>query len=472
MKKYFIISLCFVLTIISCGVNENLNIDTKSPTTVPGSGLFTNATRNMFDLMNSTSVNNNVFRLYSQYFAQTTYPDESQYNQVTRNIGGNIWNTLYRDVLQDLKGAKEQLTLNKSADLQNKLAIIDFVEVYAYSVLVDTFGNVPYSEALNPINPNPKYDDAATIYVDLLARITDAISKMGSGNGFEATQDPIYQGNVSKWKMAATSLKLRLAMRIADSNPALSKSNAESAASGLLILDNANNFSIKYLSSSPNTNPLWVSLVQSGRLDFVAANTLIDTMNPLNDPRLSYYFELQGGVYVGGTYGSANSSSSASAISNIMKEPDLPGSIITAAEVNFLLAEAAARTYSVTGTVESYYNAGIRSSILEWRGTVADATTYLSQPNVAYTTAAGNWKQKIATQKWIAMYNNGFEGWTTWRIFDKPVLNAPSGMTIADIPTRFLYPASEAQLSGTAYAAGASAIGGDKKTTKLFWDKN
>ena len=99
MKKYFIITLCLFLSISSCDVDESLNIDTKKPTTVPGSGLFTNATRNMFDLMNSTSVNDNVFRLYSQYFAQTTYPDESQYNQVTRNIGGSIWNTIYRDVL-------------------------------------------------------------------------------------------------------------------------------------------------------------------------------------------------------------------------------------------------------------------------------------------------------------------------------------------------------------------------------------
>jgi hypothetical protein len=472
MKKYFIIPLCFLLTISSCNVDESLNIDTKQPTTVPGSGLFTNATRNMFDLMNSTSVNDNVFRLYSQYFAQTTYPDESQYNQVTRNIGGSIWNTLYRDVLQDLKGAKEQIILAEEDDLQNKLAIIDFVEVYAYSILVDTFGDVPYTESLDPLNPNPKYDDSATIYEDLLVRVSDAISKMNSGSGFVASQDPIYQGDISKWKKAATSLKLRLAMRIADSNPTLSKTSAEEAASGSLILSNDDNFGIKYLSSSPNTNPLWVSLVQSGRNDFVAANTFVDVLNPLNDPRLSSFFEMQGGVYVGGLYGSANSASSASAISDIMKEPDLPGNIITAAEVNFLLAEAAARSYTVTNSVEDYYNDGVTTSIEEWRGTAADATTYLAQATVAYTTAAGDWKEKIATQKWIAMYNNGFEGWTTWRIFDKPTLNAPDGMTTSDIPTRFLYPASEATLSGAAYQSAASAMGGDLKTGKIFWDKN
>lgn len=478
MKKYIISAICLALTFASCEVNESLNIDTKNPTSVPASGLFTNGARNMFDLMNSTSVNNNVFRLYAQYFAQTTYPDESQYNQVTRNIGGSIWNTLYRDVLQDLKGAHELATTEASGDpvaqqnLPAKLAQINFIQVYAYSVLVDTFGNVPYTESLDPNNPSPKYDDAATIYTDLLTRLDDAISKINTGSGFAADQDPIYQGDMSKWLKAAISLKLRLAMRLADSDPALSKQKAEEAAAAGPILVNSDNFGIKYLSAAPNTNPLWVSLVQSGRNDFIAANTLVDAMNPLNDPRLGSYYEMLNGAYVGGTYGSANSPTAGSAISDLMKQPDLVGNILTAAEVNFLLAEAAARSYTVPNTAEMYYNAGITESITEWGGTAAAATTYLAQASVAYTTASGTWKEKIGTQKWIAMYNNGFEGWTSWRVFDAPAFNAPAGMALSDIPTRFLYPVIEAQLNNTNNTDASSAIGGNEKTTKLFWDKN
>lgn len=464
------ISLAVFLT--SCNLDEGLNVDQKNPTTVPGSGLFTNAARNMFDQLNSCSVNENVFRLYGQYWAQTTYPDESQYNQVTRDISGDIWDAMYRDVLQDLKGAKESLIIEEADNLNNKLAVIGFMEVYAYSVLVDTFGNVPFTEALDPENPTPVYDDAATIYGTLMVNLDAAIDGMGSGQGFESTQDPIYGGDMAKWKMAANSLKLRMAMRLADSNPTLSQQYAEEAYSDGVILDNSANFGIQYLSSAPNTNPVWVSLVQSGRNDFVAANTLIDVMNPLNDPRLGSYFEMLEGAYVGGIYGSANSPASASAISDYMKEPDLIGNIITAAEVNFLLAEAAARTYSVGGTDAEYYNDAITASILEWNGTQADADAYLLQPDVAYLTAAGDWAQKIATQKWIAMFNNGFEGWTTWRIFDQPALNAPEGMSISDIPTRFIYPVSEQTLNGSEYDAAASAIGMDLKTTKIFWDIN
>jgi hypothetical protein len=70
------------------------------------------------------------------------------------------------------------------------------------------------------------------------------------------------------------------------------------------------------------------------------------------------------------------------------------------------------------------------------------------------------------------MYGIPFEGWTAWRLLDKPTLNAPEGMSYSDIPTRILYPTTEAQLNGTAYNSAASKIGGDEKTTKLFWDKN
>jgi len=452
-------------------VDESLNIDQKNPSEVPAGGLFTNALKNLGDQMNSCSVNENVFRLYAQYWAQTTYPDESQYNQVTRNIGGNIWSTMYRDVLKDLKGAKE-LVSNGEAPSQAQLAIIKFMEVYAYSVLVDTFGDVPFTEALDPLNPSPVYDDAATIYSALASHLDEAIADLSSGAGFDASQDIAYGGNVAQWRQAAVSLKLRMAMRLADSNPSASQAMAESAFSAGPIVANADNFGINYLASAPNTNPLWVSLVQSGRKDFVAANTLVDAMNPNNDPRLPTFFQMYDGAYVGGTYGNANGASSNSDLSELIKMPDFKGDLITAAEVHFLLSEAAARGYSVGGTAEAYYNSAIGVSMDEWGVSTSDAASYLALPEVAYATADGDWMQKIGSQKWVAMFNNGNEGWTTWRLFDLG-LNGPEvdGVTL-DIPTRFLYPVSEATLNGSQYDSAASAIGGDSKTTKIFWDVN
>lgn len=468
MKKLFI-SILTILLISSCSVDEGLNIDKKSPTTVPAEGLFTNGTRNFFDHMNSCNVNNNVLRLYAQYWSQTTYPDESQYNQVTRNIPDNTFRNLYRNSLQDLEEAKRVLESETNPDnLTAKLAVIEMLQVYIYSVLVDYFGNIPYSESLNPDITFPKYDDAQTIYMDLFTRLNSAINGL-SGTAFSADADPVYGGDASMWKKAANSLKLRMALRLADVDMATARTHATAAASNL-ISSNAENFSIAYLTAAPNTNPVWVSLVQSGRNDFVGSDTMIDLMKPLNDPRLSSFFTTIGGEYIGGIYGSANSPTSFSQLSDIMKQPDLPGTLISYSEVEFLLAEAAARGISVGGTAEEHYNNGIEASIMEWGGSAADASAYLANPDVAYSTAAGDWKQKIATQKWIAMFNNGMEGWTTYRILDYPMLK----VLAADnkVPTRFIYPIDEATLNGDNVNAAASAIGGDTKNTKIFWDVN
>merc|ERR1711977_201275 len=114
-----------------------------------------------------------------------------------------------------------------------------------------------------------------------------------------------------------------MALRLADVNASLAQSTAEAAAAATLITENADNFGIQYLGAAPNTNPVWVSLVQSGRNDFVAADTFIDVLNGLEDPRRQFYFETLDGEYVGGIYGSANSPASASAISDLLKAPDL-----------------------------------------------------------------------------------------------------------------------------------------------------
>ncbi len=138
-------------------------------------------------------------------------------------------------------------------------------------------------------------------------------------------------------------------------------------------------------------------------------------------------------------------------------------------EVQFLLAEAVERGF-IAGTAETYYNNAITASIIYWGGLASDATAYLAQPSVAYTTATGNYKEKIGVQKWIALNNRGYEAWVEWRRLDYPVL-APALPTLV-IPKRLIFPVSEQTQNGTAYTAAAAAMGGDLTTTKLFWDVN
>ncbi|HEV7348744.1 SusD/RagB family nutrient-binding outer membrane lipoprotein [Telluribacter sp.] len=477
MKK--IICLLIAGLVFGCTNHfDELNTDKKNPASVTGESLFNNATERFHHILNSASVNTNVFRLYAQYWAQTTYPEESQYQQVQRNIPDNWFQRLYRDALKDLDEAKRliaaQETNSQTAPIQkNKLAIIEITEAHIYTTLVDLFGNVPYSEALDFANPNPKYDDAKDIYYSEIDQLNQAIANLEvSASSFESTSDLVNQGDTKMWLKSANSLKLRLAMRLADVDEAKSRTMAESAVSSGVFSAISENLSVEYINNAPYTYPAYEDLVLSGRSDFVAANTIVEVMNDLKDPRRKYYFQenLGQGTFAGGIYGSGNAFTSFSSPGMRMYTANTPGVNLSYSEVLFLLAEAAQRGYSVGGTVEEYYNRAITASVMEWGGTEAEARAYLSQKDVAWSTAAGDWRQKLGLQKWLSLYNNGMEGWTTWRLLDFEGFKVPEGLTEEDIPNRLVYPVNEATLNGANLSAAATAIGGDNVQSKIFWD--
>jgi hypothetical protein len=318
----------------------------------------------------------------------------------------------------------------------------------------------------------PKFDDAKTVYDALIARLDAAISNLNtSAKSFDGA-DLLFGGDVTAWKKFANSFKLRMGILIADSDPAKSKTVIESAAPGA-FKSNDDNADFPFLSAPPNTNPVWVNLVQSGRKDFVAANTLVNAMKALNDPRIPLYFTKDAaGGYTGGIYGDNNNYATFSKPSETIQEPDFPGLIMSYSEVEFILAEAVERGMNVGGTAKDHYDKAITASITEWGGSAAEATAYLAQPSVAYATATGTYKQKIGTQKWISLFEHGLEAWTDWRRLDYPHLVAPPS-ALSVIPLRYFYPVSEQNLNGANVATAVAKLPGGKDVVgvKLWFDK-
>ncbi|MCM4167053.1 hypothetical protein KCTC52924_01911 [Arenibacter antarcticus] len=483
MKKIAILITAVIFA--SCSADlENLNENIKDPLSVPGESLFTGAQKSLVDQVVDLNVNNNNTKLWAQFLQETTYTDESNYDQVTRTIPERHWSVLYKDVLKDLDEAKKVIaettypTPEEEELKPNKLVVIEILNVYAYSILVETFGDVPYTEALDIDNLLPAYDDGETVYKDLIARLTTAIGALDENKGSFGSGDRIYGGDVAKWKLFAASLKLRMGMLLSDVDPAFAKTTVESAVSTGVFTSNADNATYTYLGSDPNTNPIHANLVLSGRKDFVAATTIIDIMNDLDDPRRSLYFlPTDDGTYKGGNIGETSSYSAYSHVSAQIEEATFPGVILDYAEVQFLLAEARARLFDVGGTVKEHYDAAITASIIDWGGTDADAITYLATPAVNYDLAilasiAGTpWKDIIGTQKWIALYNRGLEAWTSIRLLDYPIMAIPDD-AVSGYPNRYTYPIIEQTLNGANYTSAASAIGSDEAETKLFWDLN
>lgn len=452
----------------------SLNDDPKNPLSVPASALFTQAQRQLVNNLHSSNVYLNTFRLFEQYWTETTYYTESNYNIKDNAIPDEQWTSLYVDVLNNFEQSRMRLpeyVLDEN-ERKNDNALIEIMEIYTWYYLVTTFGDVPYSQALKT-TITPQYDDAATVYKDLLKRLDVAIADLDVAYPSFGGADRIYDGNVAKWIKFANTLKLKMGITIADYDSQLARSTVQTAVQAGVFTSNDDNADYQYDSNAPNTNPVWVDLVQSGRQDFVAANTIIDALKADNDPRLVYYFTVNNDddkEYVGGEIGTTNSFGAFSKPGTKITAPDFPGDILDYSETEFILAEAAERGYNVGGTAQTHYNNAITASIEYWGGTASQAATYLARPTVNYLTAAGNYKQKIGLQKWRALYNRGWDAWIENRRFDYPQLPAPID-PVSDFPVRMTYPVVEQNVNGTNYAAAAAAIGGDEVTTKLFFDK-
>jgi len=501
MKKILIFLFVFI-SVTGCTKLDSLNENLKDASVVPGESLFNGATRALLNQLFTANVNNNNTLLFVQYFAETSYPQESQYDMVTRPITASNMNVMYRNVLMNYKEAARVLKATPllavpQKQRDNQLAIIEIMSVFTWSNVVETYGNMPYTEALDFTKPNPKYDDGLTIYKDLISRLNAAIAILdplypGMGAGY----DNVYGGDAAgtaKWILFANSLKLRMGIMLSDipSEAALAKTIIETAAPNVFkdpITSPANGdkFAVTFLTDSPNQNPFYTEVVGSGRSDFVLTNILVDPMNALNDPRRDGFMwtkiqhkNIAGldsvlNYYGGGQGSSDNSYTSFTHIDNSLLKPVREIVLMDYTEVEFLLAEATERGYSVGAvSAATHYNNAIKSSINYWGGTDAQASAYLAQPEVAYTTATGNWHEKIGTQAWYAYYLRGFTAWTSWRRLDYPRLKAPEEhvQDVIGVPVRYIYAVSEQTLNGANYTDASAAIGGDLASTRLFWDK-
>lgn len=497
MKKILLLITIVSLTFSCSSDITDMNIDPKKSSSAQPEYLFTGAEKALVDQVVTTS---QVFRLFSQQWASTTIPSTSQY--VIPDIPDARFTVFYRDVLRDLLAAKTMIkntpTSNVASDAavkQNKLALIDVLEVYCYSLLVDTFGNVPYSQAVDIKNyPLPAYDDAKTIYKDLIARLMEdaAILKANSANPNFGSADIIYGGNAAstaKWAKFANSLIIKLAVNISDVEPALAATSAQAALASGPLASSADNTKLTYLNTTGNQNPLYATLVTSNRNDFIPAEPFVAAMDaivPGGDPRMTKYFVNgtptpvlpAGRTFIGGTYGEANVFATYSHITATLNNPVFPGTLFDYSELQFLLAEAAEKNLIPGGSAKAktYYDAGITASMLDWGVAPAAITTYLASPKVAYTNiqSGATYKEKIGIQAWFALYNRGFEAWTSYRRLDFPILKSPIAAVnrgILTVPVRYFYPGAEQTKNETNYKKASSDIGGDLMSTKIFWDK-
>lgn len=474
IKSKFILPVAFLLGFSACEDITELNVDPNNPVDVPAVNLVTQAEYQLNSQLWNVGLNLGWSMLMVQHIAENEYAESSRYT-VDGNDFNGVWSNFYAGILNELSIARQMIVDDPNVPdgrKANQLAVVDILFVHAFQNLVDLFGDLPYSQALNSTEfPLPAYDDDQSIYMNLFSTLETAINSIDVGSGSFDSGELIYGGDMTMWKKLGNSLMLRMAMRVVDVDQATASKYINQAAGGAFTSNDDN--ALFVFSADPNiANPLFINAVINNRDDYAVTDVLVDNLKAMGDPRLEKFAKpTNSGEIIGMPYGLTDGEafalkSTTSRPNDAVRAAQAPAVIMDYAEVQFILAEAYQRGI-LGGDAAAAYAEGVRASMNYW-GITDDAAidAYIA----ANPYDAGNWKESLGWQKWIAFYMNGPQAWAEWRRLDYPELEVPAAATNPSIPVRLPYPVDEQTRNGS--SLGEVTDNPDDLNTKLFWDVN
>ena len=509
MKKY-ISQLTILLCLCALGIQscdkgfEEMNTNPNSSSAPTPAFVFTKAqldgARNISFLLNGTMQYTTSYNDVAGFGAKYVLSQSSQSWTVFNNAYVNEINELTQ-VIAAVKDKPEQVNL---------LAAARVWKAYCFSRITDLYGDIPYSQAglgyTQSVYKVP-YDEQSLIYADLLKELEEASLSFEAGKPTFGAADLIYNGDVTKWKKFSYSLMLRLAMRMTKVDISQSELWAKKAISGGVITADADIAKVNnYVSAGQdiNKNPLALNLLNS---DYIAANgtsnteggkyqdVFIDYLKMTEDPRLAavavVWLNGQPDTTAAIQKGMSSSLSSKpdNAVFVTYSEPNpatilqlnSPLLIMTNAETNFLLAEAALRGWYTEENASTLYENGISAAMRQWSmfGPSGNISTtriqsYMKKHPLKTGTSFESQMEQIYTQFWIGVFPNSQEVFSSYRRTGYPALtpnNYVGNATGGKIFRRMLYPTSEQNLNGENYQAAIARQGADEFLTRIWWDR-
>ncbi len=494
MKKIVII-LAIVLAFGSCDKGfDEMNVNPTKPTQIAPSTKLTYTQL-------YTGGSNYVATLFwsmihmmtdVQQINITSYSNAFTYKE---NHTADLFLEQYKTTVKSIIDLQNQLEKSTEPTAETDLAIAKVQKVLIFSRLTDAYGDIPYTEAgkgyLEGIR-FPKYDKQSDIYADMLSTLEDAASvlKQGGANSY-GSADIYFGGDDAKWVKFANSLMLRLAMRMVKVDPGSAKTWAAKAIAGGVMTSNDDDAYIKYENSSddhgPKVNPMTKSFTSRAANQVKISATFFNFLKNHNDPRISVLCSTVDGktdpALQSGQDINDFSKTAANSKPNInifggsgVIVYDAPLFFQTYAEVELMEAEAAVR-WGIGGDAATHYNTGVRAAMEELAlygpgGVISSSAIddYLAANPFDPAKAL----EQINDQYWVATFGNSLESFSNWKRSGYPQLvplDIAAALTGGDIPRRFTYPASEKISNPDNVAAAVSSMGGDKLTTRMWWDK-
>ena len=428
----------------------------------------------------------------------------ANYNQDNRASTDDNWQTYYRNVIKD---TRDIIARTKSDPARTNLFnMARIMQAYAFMILTDTYGNIPYEKGGNGYYSQeffPTYETQESIYPKLIAEFTEASGALDA-NGKIETADILFGGNIAKWKKFGYSMLLRAGMRLSEVNPTLAQTVVQTAVSGGVITSNDDNVMIRH--DANYRNPISNTLNSTEAANYYLTKPFVDHLKTTNDPRLGSIAIRYNGATSGTTQVPANGTTLpanqngmpmgkneatavvAAAADNLasfyeysqadrnrIAKLTAPMFMVTAGQTNLLLAEARFRGWISSGTAAQYFSEGVIASMDQMA--IFDAGSSIAAADRdAYIASnplnAGTEQEQINTQYWISSFLNGPEAFANFRRSGFPVL-APNPFPGKEVEfiNRLTYPTSEISVNSVNLNAAIAQQGPDNLATKVWWDK-
>jgi len=444
------------------------------------------------------------------------------------------WNQMFNQPNGALRLLDRALELAKGdPNKANLLQMIRILRAMNYMILVDSYGDVPYSEANKAYTGTavsiltPKYDKGADIYTDLYKELKEARAALtttasAANTGVAVNTDIIYGTSITstsaavqipKWQRFAGSLMLRLGMRYSKSDATKAQAIVADALSGPGVMAaTADDAFIPF--NATDGNPLNAGPRGTNPFNYYLYEPFVNQLKNTRDPRGKYiaaYY--QNPNTIGGTpqdtvlanqfgfplgydnltittkadYKGAAQAGAGFRYSqlnyNSFGSNTAPIFVCTYAQTQLLLAEARLRGWIATGTTDNYYATAIRSNMDRFASYPNAAAipalnydSYMRQASVALTGDFNTDLAKINTQYWVVSLGNTAEVFANFRRTGLPALTpnpygTPLPASTGGFARRMPYPSIERSANAASYNAAVASMGGDDVTQRVFWDK-
>jgi hypothetical protein len=512
---YKIVFVLAIVVITGCTKNfEELNTDPNS-VTVNNYNPAYNLTRAQLEYTGNSDFSYETWRvniiyagMMMQQLANASWYAGDKY------IQNDAWASAYFDVAyrDQIKYIVDLLQITQGkTQYANLYQIARIMKVMIFHRITDIYGDIPYSEAglgYYDRKFTPMYDKQQDIYTDMLKELDQAAQALDITKDKPGTADLVYRGggsSIQQWKKLAYSMMLRLGMRLSKVDPATAKTWVEKAYAGGLINSNADNAYVLHDATggrttvNRNSNILSGEWNATGNGEVFLSKTFVDFLKNNGDPRLPFLAKVKatGSSVAADQVGLANGYDQNGGSTDVSKAPAYPGNInnystiradvllkldgptvlVTYAQNELLLAEAAKRGWSVGANAQTHYNNGVRAAmeqLVQYNSLAAVPSASIDAYLTAHPYVDANGYDMINTQYWAASFLDWYEAWANWRRSGFPVLtpvNYPGNATNGQIPRRMLYPASESSANGGNYQQAISRQGANAFTTKVWWDK-